>query len=146
MYRRFHTYAIDPGVLAFGGATPVDDNFLVEPLYDFIWTKGQAFIYDAVGVRIDPDIMPRITVIIAEGSSAQPLCDETPVGTLFGTGRLPFILPAPHVIAGGTTITVQLNNRHTATAYSCALAFSGVLVERGQGEALVNRNAARKAG
>ncbi len=136
--RRFHTYAIDSGVLAFGGADPKNGlSFQVEAALDFLWTKSAAFIYDANGLGVDPAAAPFISVIISEGSSAQPICDEVPVTSLFGTGQLPFILPAMHLIKGGTQILVDLNNRHTGTPYTCELAFCGVLVPAGTGEEII---------
>lgn len=131
MLKRFHTYPLLFSALAAAGGTDAK-NFQVETGYDFLWVKGQAFVYDANGLGVDPDLWPRLVVTLQDGSTQQAITTgETPIHSLFGTGSLPFILPAPHRIIGGATFNATVFNRHVANAYSVVLAFSGVHVRPG---------------
>ncbi len=121
---RFHNYVVPSGVIAAGGNAAL--NFLVDTGYDFIWMKSEAFIYDANGLQVSTLQLPRLTVILQDGSSKQAINDnEVPIAALFGTGQIPYILPVRHRIVGGATFNIQVFNRHNATPFSVDLVFSG---------------------
>lgn len=131
MIKRFHTYPLLFSALAAAGGNDAK-SFQVETGYDFLWVKAQAFVYDAAGLGVDPDLWPRLVVTLQDGSTQQSITTgETPVHSLFGSGTLPFILPAPHRILGGSTFNASVVNRHTLNIYSVYLAFSGLHVEAG---------------
>jgi len=130
MFKRFHTYELTFSALA--AAASGSGTFLVETLYDFWWIKSQAFIFDAAGLGVSTLLLPNLEVTLQEGSSQQQLTSQAAaIAGLFGTGQLPFILPTMHVIVGGANFNVTVTNRHTATAFSARLQFSGVLVMKG---------------
>ena len=136
--QRFHTYqlayanlGVSAGSEAAGGSAT--DSFLVETAYDFWWLKAQAFISTfATGQGIVTTTLPLLTVLMQDGSSQQQLSNEAvPIAAQFGTGEIPYILPQPHIIAGGATFNATVTNLAT-TAYSVRLLFSGVHVAKGQ--------------
>lgn len=131
MLKRFHTYPLLFSALAAAGGND-SKSFQVETGYDFLWVKAQAFVYDVNGLGVDPDLWPRLVVTLQDGSTQQAITTgETPIHSLFGSGSLPFILPAPHRIVGGATFNATVFNRHATVAYSVYLALSGVHVEAG---------------
>lgn len=128
----FYSFELTFGPLAAGASG--SGFFQVQTDYDFFWIKSQAFVYDADGLAVDPAQWPLLTVQLQEGASSQQLTNQAAaIGSLFGTAQLPFILPRPHKVAGGATFNAAVKNAHTATAYSVALMFSGLLVPAGQG-------------
>lgn len=139
--KRFHTYPLLFSALAAAGGSDTK-SFQIETGYDFIWTKSQAFVYDAAGLGVDPDLWPRLGVILQDGASQMQITTgEASVHSMFGTGTLPYILPAPHRVRGGALFNAQVFNRHTLTAYSVVLHFSGVHVLAGAGLARAPRRA-----
>ena len=130
---RFHSYVLSTAAaLAAGANTPL--NFLVDTGYDFIWMKAEAFIYDANGLQVSTLQLPRLTVILQDGSTKQAINDnEVPIAALFGTGQIPYILPTRHRIVGGATFSATIFNRHANTAFSVDLVFSGMHVAPGAG-------------
>jgi len=134
--RRFHDYPLTFGPLAFAGGNDIK-SFQVETGYDFAWLKASAFVFDANGLGVAPDSWPRLTCLLSDGSTQlQISTGEQAIGNLFGAGRYPYILPIPHILRGGQTLTAQVFNRHTATAYSVTLSFSGVFGPVGSGAEL----------
>lgn len=131
-YERFQSYELTYSALA--ALTGSDQkSFQVEVDYDFWWTKAQAFVFDAAGLGVSRLQWPNIEVLLQEGSSNQQLVSQaTSINSLFGSGEVPFILPKPHPIQGGSTLVGTVTNKHTTTAYSVRLCFSGVQVLRGQ--------------
>jgi hypothetical protein len=138
--QRFHSYVLSFGAIAFGANLPL--AFQVDTGFDFIWMKASAFIYDAAGLGVSTLLLPRLTVVLQDGSTKQQITDgEVPVASLFGTGQIPYILPLRHRIVGGATFNAQVFNRHTATAFGVDLVFSGAHVQRG---ALLDSAASKK--
>ena len=136
--QRFHTYeltfanlAVSAGNEAAGGSS--QQSFLVETAYDFWWLKSQAFISTyATGQGIVTTTLPLLNVLMQDGSSQQQLSNQAQaIASIFGTGQIPYILPQPHVVAGGATFNATVTNLST-TIYSVRLQFSGVHVERGE--------------
>lgn len=129
MIKRFQSYELVFAAIAANGGSG-QANFLVETAYDFWWTKAQAFVYDSTNA---PVAQPLATCILQAGSTAQQLMQsEVSVSNIFGTGQLPFILPAMHKIEGGTNFLATVYNRHPTAIYTVKLAFSGVIVAHGQ--------------
>lgn len=131
-YERFQSYELTFSALA--ASTGSDQkSFQVEVDYDFWWTKAQAFVFDAAGLGVSRLQWPNIEVLLQEGASNQQLVSQaTSINSLFGSGEIPFILPKPHPIQGGSTLVATVTNKHTTTAYSVRLCFSGVQVLRGE--------------
>jgi hypothetical protein len=131
-YERFQSYELTYTALAAAGGGD-QKSFQVEVDYDFWWTKAQAFVFDAAGLGVSRLQWPNIEVLLQEGASNQQLVNQAAsINSLFGSGEIPFILPRPHPVQGGSTMVATVTNRHTLTAFSVRLCFSGVQVLRGQ--------------
>src|SRR5258708_3422974 len=73
---------------------------------DFKWVKATQ-ITDNAGVSIDVSTMPipLATVQILDGSSSRQLSSApVPIGSIFGTPGLPFILSVPKIFKSRSTI------------------------------------------
>lgn len=128
--QRFHSYVLSFAAIAAGANAVL--SFLVDTAYDFIWIKAEAFIFDANGLGVSMLELPRMNVVLQDGSSKQQLTDnEVPIAALFGTGQIPYILPIRHRITGGASFNAQVFNRHNATTFGVDLVFSGAHVGRG---------------
>ena len=128
MIQMFHTYILNFPTLAINGGT-LQQQFQVETAYRFEMMKLSAFVYDAAGLGVSENVLPRLGVLLQDGATSRNLISgEAPLRTLFGTGELPFILPARHKVIGGATFLASVFNRHTAIVYSVVLAFSGILI------------------
>lgn len=125
--QRFHSYRLLYAALAAGGNSP--QSFQVETDYDFYWVKAEFFAYDAAGTNY---LNPLATVLLQDGSTAQQMSNATlPVAAIFGNGQIPFILPAPHLVKGGSTFNATVYNISAATVYTVYLVFSGLHVPVG---------------
>ena len=71
-------------------------------------------------------VIPNATILITNsGSGRQLMNTAVPIPSLFGTGRLPFILPTPKVFDPSTTITVQVANYDAAVTYNLYIVMIG---------------------
>lgn len=129
--QRFQTYELTFGPLAAAGGF-AQKSFQVLTSDDFWWLKSQAFFYDVNGLQISTLQSPNMDVLLQEGAAQSQFSNQAvAIASIFGTGQIPYILPAPHVIVAGATFNVIVTNRHVATQYSVRLAFSGVHVAAG---------------
>ncbi|HJX19126.1 MAG TPA: hypothetical protein VJ437_13165 [Acidiferrobacterales bacterium] len=130
--KRFFTYEVTLGPMA--AATGTDtDTFQVKADYDFYWFKSEAFVYDSNSLGVATTQWPLIEVMLQDGGSTEQLMNQAAaVNSVFGTGAIPYILPQPHKVPGGSTFNVTATNKHASIAYSVRLAFSGVHVFKGQ--------------
>ena len=129
--QRFHSYELNFSALTAATGSG-QDSFLVESNYDFYWMKSEAFVYDAAGLGVSTLQWPNIEVLMQDGASQQQLSNRAvALASLFGTGQIPYILPKPHAVYGGATFNATVYNKHTTTAYSVRLLFSGIHVDRG---------------
>lgn len=130
-YERFANYETTHAAMAAATGSS-QQSFQIESNYDFWWIKATAFVYDAAGLGVSRLQWPNLEVLLSEGASNQQLMNQAvSLNSLFGSGEIPFILPKPHTIQGGSTLTATVYNKHTTTAYSARLCFSGVLKLRG---------------
>jgi len=135
MLEKYHAYILNFVALAAGGGNS-QAAFQVETALRFEIRWLTAFVYDANGLGIAESVLPRLGVILQEGTTSQPLTSsgstgggtEAPLRTLFGTGERPFPMPVKHVVHGGGTFLAQVFNRHIANIYSVVLAFHGILL------------------
>jgi len=73
--------------------------------------------------------VPNISVIISDTASAQQMSDvAVPIGSIFGTGRQPYILPVPKLIAASAMMTTMVNNFDAAAGYNLWLNFNGLKI------------------
>lgn len=135
--QRFHNYRLLFTAIAAGANAPA--SFVVETDYDFYWIKAQFFAVTSAGVALKD---PQLTVLLQDGSTSQHLSNATvPVPAQFGSGEIPFILPAPHLVKGGATFNATVYNVSAATIYTVYLVFSGLHVPVGTVLASAQRSA-----
>lgn len=81
-----------------------DSDFLIQKLAYF------SLPTDAT-VQVQTVDVPLVTVVIVDtGSGRQLMNIPIPISTLFGDGRLPYILPTPKLFTKNTRINVTVNN------------------------------------
>ena len=89
-----------------------DSDFLIQKLAASPFETG-----DEITVFSQP--IPLCTILIVDTGSGRQLMNEPiPVDALFGTGRLPFILPTPKLFVKNSRINVTLVNFSTGTDYA----------------------------
>jgi len=81
-----------------------DSDFLVEKLTMTTDLAGAAYTVSTAPV-------PNATVLLtASGSGQQLMNTPVPLGSLFGSGQLPFILPYPRVLRANSQLQIQIVN------------------------------------
>ena len=106
----FFTYTTRFEDLA-SGAT--GNNFIqVEADSDFLIQKlAAAPFFDDARITVFSQEIPLVTILIVDtGSGRQIMNAPIPLDSLFGTGRLPFILPTPKLFVKNSRINVTLFN------------------------------------
>jgi hypothetical protein len=106
-----YTIGIASGTtLAPAGTTTL--TFNVDGESDFFWDKAtvNALIAND-GTSWSADEKPAVYVTIVDTNSQRPMMNNpTPVGNLFGTGQLPFILPIRKLFYSKATVKLTLQN------------------------------------
>lgn len=75
-------------------------------------------------------LVPNATVLLTDSGSARQLMNQaTPISSLFGDGRLPFILPSPKFLSPSSAFQVQVYNPNAVSyggnTYTLTLSFIG---------------------
>lgn len=100
------------------GAT--GNNFIqIEADSDFLIQKlAQTTFIDGDPITVDTQPVPLCTILIVDtGSGRQIMNEPVPLDALFGTGRLPYILPTPKLFVKNSRINVTLFNFSAGTNY-----------------------------
>ncbi len=88
-----------------------DSDFLIQKLAYFSNIAGAAQTFQTIDV-------PLVTILIVDtGSGRQIMNNPVPVPSLFGDGRLPYILPTPKLFVKNSRINVTLFNFSSSTEY-----------------------------
>ena len=106
----FYTYLIRFQTLA-AGAT--DNGFIqIEADSDFLIQKLTSFTdVDGTAITQETEAVPLVTTTIVDtGSGRQLMNAPVPVVSIFGSGRLPFILPTPKLFTKNSRINVNVFN------------------------------------
>lgn len=121
----FYIYPITFAALAAGGSASSTIN--IQSDADFFCYKTTYFADIAAAAQTDSSrVIPLVTVLITDTASDQQLMQApVPVPAMFGTGEIPFILPAPHRFRASGTIGIQVTNFDAASAYNLRLMFIG---------------------
>ena len=114
----FYIYNIDFASLA-ASATgtgfiqiEADSDFLIQKLAYFVDLAGAVQTFNSL-------VVPLVTVtIIDTGSGRQLMSNAIAIPSIFGDGRLPFILPTPKLFSKNTRINVNVANFSAATTYT----------------------------
>jgi hypothetical protein len=111
--RDHFTYELAVSALAAAGT--FTSSFTVQTDSNFLW-QAAAVQADTTGTVAN---RPLITVTITDASSGRQLQSAaSPVGNIFGTNELPFILPTPRFFRGGTQVTLSGTNYSAGTTYT----------------------------
>lgn len=113
----FYIYAILFEDLAAGGTDTgfiqieADSDFLIQKLTYFSDIDGSAQQFQTMDI-------PLVTIVVVDtGSGRQIMNQAIPIPSLFGDGRLPYILPTPKLFTKNTRINVTVTNFSSATEY-----------------------------
>ena len=88
-----------------------DSDFLIQKWTYFSDIQGDAVTFNTIDV-------PLVTVTIVDtGSGRQLMNAPIPVPSLYGDGRLPYILPTPKLFIKNSRINVNVTNFSTGTDY-----------------------------
>ncbi len=96
-----------------------DSDFVMQKLAYFADVNGAA---QTDGNRV----VPLVDIVITDSGSGRNLMESAvPIASLFGTGRLPFILPTPKLFLARTTITLNVANFSASTTYNLKFSMIG---------------------
>jgi len=124
-YASFYTHQAAFSGLAAGG---VDSKEIkIDSDSDFTVVKLCYFADIAAAGQEDATrVIPLVNVLITDSASdAQLMRAPVPVPNIFGTGQIPFILPAPHVFRASGTISIAVTNFDAANTYNLTLSLIG---------------------
>ena len=123
--RDFYTYEAEALALAAGAAAndiiniEADSNFILQKLCYHADIAAAAFVESTQPI-------PNVTIQLTDtGSGRNLMANPVPIPSIFGFGRLPFILPNPRVFLRNSTIQVAFANFDAAVAYNIRLSFIG---------------------
>lgn len=115
---------------AFSGLAPAASDskeIKIDSDSDFVVVKLAYFADIAAAGQTDSSrVIPLVNVLITDSASdSQLMKAPVPVPNIFGTGQIPFILPAPHVFRASGTISVAVTNFDAANTYNLTLSLIG---------------------
>jgi len=118
--------------LALAAAAQASVEIKIEADSDFFWYKAAFFADIAAAAQTDSArVIPLVNVLITDTASDRQLMrSEVPVPSIFGTGQIPFILPAPHKFRASGNISVAVTNFSAATTYNLRLQLIGYKKQR----------------
>jgi len=100
-----------------------DADFIIHKLTMFAVQRGLATpLQGSDSTRIIPNVTVQIT---DQGSGRQLFNEAVHIGSIFGTGSLPFILPAPRRIASNSVLALNYTNL-SSVDYDLFLSFIGL--------------------
>lgn len=107
-----------------------DSNFILQKLaYHCQAPAGTAVAANALGLVQSQLIIPAVALqLVDTGSGRQLMQNPIPIPSLFGDGKLPFILPNPRLFQRNSTIQVVFTNLDATNTYTIRLAFIGYKV------------------
>lgn len=107
-------------------------NFTVEADSDFMLHKLAYFADESLAAQEEATrVIPLVTALITDtGSGRQLSAGAIPISSYFGSGRLPFILPAPKLFLARSVVQVQVSNFASTADYNLQLAFIGYKIFR----------------
>jgi hypothetical protein len=138
LQRRRDLYIYEAQALALAASATTTDTIQIEADSSFILQKltyhapapaATALAANALGLVESQKIIPNVAIVITDtGSGRQLMPSPIPIPSLFGDGKLPFILPNPRLFMRNSTISIQFTNLDATNAYSVRLAFIGYKV------------------
>ena len=127
-WRRFDFYTYEAEALALAAGAAANDVIQIEADSNFILQKLAFYADIAAAAFVEStQPIPNVTIQIQDtGSGRNLMANPIPIPSIFGFGRLPFILPNPRVFLKSSSIQVAFANFDAAVAYNIRLAFIGV--------------------
>ena len=124
--RDFFVYEAEVVAIPIAGGVATD-TIQIQADADFIWQKAtyQADIAGAAvtdATRVIPNVLVQIT---DTGSNRQLFFNPLPIPNIFGTGRVPFILPNPRLFIKTSTIQIDFTSFEAAITPTIRLSFIG---------------------
>lgn len=103
------------------------DTIQIQADADFIWQKSTYEADDAGAAQTDATrVIPLVLIQITDtGSNRQLFFNPIPIVNVFGTGRVPFILPNPRLFIKTSTIQIDFTSFEAADDRSVRLSFIG---------------------
>ena len=97
-----------------------DSDFLIQKLAEMTDINGAS-------QTVTTQIVPIVKVVIVDtGSGRQLMNQAVPVSSIFGSGKLPYILPTPKLFVKNSRINVTVENFSAGTNYAnLFLSFEG---------------------
>lgn len=122
----FYSYVLNYTGLA--PAATATQSFSIDTDSDFVMSKMEQQTDIALAAITESTYpIPLVTVQITDGGSSRQLFSQAvPVGSVFGSGERPFILPGTRMFSAASTVTVTLVNYSAATTYNIRLVFTGI--------------------
>lgn len=118
----YETFIPEGTPLTAGNST--QSTFNIDGDSDFFWLKFAVSAQDDSSALI---AVPLADIIVTDTTSGRDLMNgQVPVGSIAGTGQLPFILPVERFMSAKSTIKVQYFNVGTVTFNRFRLAFIGI--------------------
>lgn len=133
MYEDFFVYTATFTGLA--AAAVQTQNIQIQADSAFKWTMA-SMECDLAGAAYTEDAtpVPLCALQISDsGSGRQLFSSAVPLPAIFGSGKLPFVLPQPRGFMPNSNISLQLTNFSAATTYTVRLALIGTKVFAGGG-------------
>jgi hypothetical protein len=126
----FYVYEEDFSAVTSGSTATGNINIQADS--DFVLQKLTFFADIAAAAQTDSSrVIPLMTVQIKDTGSGRDLIESSaPVSNIFGSGRLPFILPTPKLFLARSTIAITVDNFDAAVTYNLRLSFVGYKVFR----------------
>lgn len=127
----FFTYEVDFPLIA--PAASQSASFTIQAEADFLLSK-LTMTADIVGAAITDSSapIPLCTLLIQDTGSGRQLSNvPVPLSNMFGSGKLPFILPRQRVFLARSVVNLTLLNFSAATTYNVKLSFVGEKAFRG---------------
>lgn len=117
----YFIYVVQIGALALGVGTQAQSVLQIQADSDFEWIKAAAYAFPtgATENSFNDNIIPEATVSLQDtGSGRFYMNNPVPISSIFGTGRLPYILPFPQRFIANATINFTVANLSAAQAYT----------------------------
>lgn len=121
-------YVYTSNVASIAPGANAEDSINIQADSNFLLQKITYFADIAGAAQTDSSrVVPLVTVQITDtGSGRQMFSDQIPIPAIFGTGKLPFILPNPRLFAANSNIAVSYTNIDAAVTYRIYLQFAGI--------------------
>ena len=126
--RDYYVYEEDFALASLTAGSTLNGSIEIQADSDFVWQKAAFFAATTLGTaQTDATrVIPSVSIQLIDTGSGRNLFEiAPPISSLFGDGRLPFVLPIPRLFFARSTIQVQVSNFDTTNAYELRLSFIG---------------------